>query len=82
MGHPSVTCKGDSRDRYDRLIAVCYIGGADINEQMVLQGWALAYRRYSTDYVRAEKAAKSLSRGMWGSQFVPPWEWRRGKRLD
>jgi endonuclease YncB( thermonuclease family) len=54
-----VTCKGDTRDRYKRLIAVCYVGPLNINEQMVVDGWALAYRRYSMDYVRAETLAKS-----------------------
>ena len=72
-----VTCKGDKRDRYKRLIAVCYVGPFNINEQMVTDGWALAYRKYSTDYVRAETFAKSRREGMWGGEFVPPWEWRR-----
>ena len=42
-----VICKGDKRDRYKRLIAVCYVGPFNINEQMVTDGWALAYRKYS-----------------------------------
>ena len=45
----NVTCKGDKRDRYKRLIAVCYAGPYDLNAKMVRQGWALAYRRYSMD---------------------------------
>ena len=72
-----VTCKGDTRDRYKRLIAVCYVGQFNINEQMVADGWALAYRRYSTDYVRAETLAKSRREGMWRTEFVPPWKWRK-----
>jgi endonuclease YncB( thermonuclease family) len=72
-----VTCKGDTRDRYKRLIAVCYVGPLDINERMVTDGWAMAYRKYSKDYVRAEMLAKSRHEGMWGGEFVPPWEWRR-----
>ena len=72
-----VTCKGDTRDRYKRLIAVCYVGQLNTNEQMVADGWALAYRRYSTDYVRAETLAKSRREGMWRTEFVPPWKWRK-----
>jgi len=72
-----VTCKGDKRDRYKRLIAVCYVGPFNINEQLVTNGWALAYRKYSKDYVRAEALAKSRREGMWRGEFVPPWEWRR-----
>ncbi len=75
-----VTCKGNQRDRYKRLIAVCYVGPFDINETMVADGWALAYRKYSKDYVRAEIFAKSRREGMWRTEFVPPWEWRRSKR--
>ena len=72
-----VVCKGDTRDRYKRLIAVCYVGSLNINEQMVADGWALAYRKYSKDYVRAETFAKSRREGLWRGTFVPPWEWRR-----
>ncbi len=48
---------------------------------MVSQGWALAYRRYSLDYVDDEAEARAARRGIWASEFVEPWEWRRGKRL-
>ena len=72
-----VTCKGDTRDRYKRLIAVCYVGSFDINEQMVADGWAMAYRKYSMDYVRAETVAKSRREGMWRGEFEMPWTRRR-----
>ena len=72
-----VTCKGDTRDRYKRLIAVCYVGPLDINERMVADGWAMAYRKYSKDYVRAETGAKSRREGLWRGEFVAPWEWRK-----
>jgi endonuclease YncB( thermonuclease family) len=72
-----VRCEGDERDRYGRLIAVCYVGPFNINERMVADGWALAYRQYSKDYVRAENFAKARKEGMWRTEFVPPWEWRR-----
>ena len=72
-----VTCKGDKRDRYKRLIAVCYVGNQDINAEMVRQGWALAYSRYSKDYVDDENAARIARKGLWQGEFVPPWEWRR-----
>jgi len=74
-----VTCKGDTRDRYKRLIAVCYVGPININEQMVVDGWAMAYRKYSKDYVRAETFAKSRREGMLGGEFGPPWGWRRNR---
>jgi endonuclease YncB( thermonuclease family) len=73
----SVTYKGKTRDRYKRLIAVCYVGPFNINEQMVTDGWAMAYRKYSKDYVRAETFAKARREGLWRGEFVPPWVWRK-----
>ncbi len=46
------------------------------------QGLALTYRRYSLDYVEEEAGAQAARRGIWAGEFVKPWEWRRGKRLD
>ena len=40
---------------------------------------ALAYRRYSTDYVGQEQAAREAKRGLWLGEFVKPWQWRKGK---
>ena len=47
IGKASITCKGDTRDQYDRLIAVCYLDDLDLNRWLVRQGHALAYRRFS-----------------------------------
>ena len=80
IGDHWITCWGDNRDRYGRLIAVCYAGDHDLNAKMVLQGWALAYRRYSTDYVPEEAEAKAARQGLWRGMFTPPWDWRRGQR--
>jgi endonuclease YncB( thermonuclease family) len=76
-----VTCQERDQDRYGRIVAICYAGGEDLNAQMVLQGLALAYRRYSRDYVDEEADAQAARRGIWAGKFVLPWEWRRGKRL-
>ncbi len=57
------------------------MAGEDINAWMVLEGLALAYRRYSHDYVDEEADDQAARRGIWASEFVRPWEWRRGKRL-
>ena len=76
-------CEGSRRDRYGRLIAVCFdADGTDLNGWLVSQGWALAYRRYSKQYIRQEEAARKARRGMWSGRFVKPWQWRRGKRLE
>jgi endonuclease YncB( thermonuclease family) len=75
-----VECVGHARDRYGRLLAVCYTGGEDINDRLVREGWALDYRKYSTDYLDAEAEAKRRGAGLWRGTFVPPWEWRSEHR--
>ncbi len=77
-----VTCEDLGRDRYKRIVARCTVAGDDLEKWMVSQGWALAYRRYSFDYIETEADAQAAQRGIWASKFVKPWEWRRGKRLD
>ena len=77
VGADPVRCEGGVYDRYKRLIAICYVGNQDINAEMVRQGWALAYSRYSKDYVDDENAARIARKGLWQGEFVPPWEWRR-----
>ena len=78
-----VTCEPKDRDRYGRMVAVCRAYGEDLSAWMTGLGWALAFRRYSTQYVPAEELAERRKVGMWSGQFVPPWEWRaRGSRAD
>ena len=48
---------------------------------MVDAGMALAYRRYSKNYVSHESDAKEKGNGLWAGDFVYPWDWRRGKSL-
>ena len=78
----TVRCEGEDTDRYGRTIAVCYVRGADIEAWMVANGWAMAYRKYSLDYVDEETAAQDARVGLWRGEFVPPWDWRKGERLQ
>ena len=84
IGFGQVRCEvSPERDRYSRLLGVCFTGaGVDLNAWMVDRGHALAYRRYSRRYVLDEDRARSWERGMHQGEFVAPWDWRRGKRLD
>ncbi len=75
-----VRCEERDVDRYDRIVAVCCAGGVDLNEEMVRLGLALAYRRYSLDYVEEEEEAQAESVGMWRGEFVSPWEWRASQK--
>jgi endonuclease YncB( thermonuclease family) len=79
-GNP-VSCAIEGKDRYDRLLGVCTVRAASVQEWLVLNGHALAYRSYSTAYVPMEEKAEKAKAGMWAGQFVEPWEWRKGLRL-
>jgi endonuclease YncB( thermonuclease family) len=80
IGGRSVSCRRKDVDRYRRVVAVCFAGSEDLNAWTVAEGWALAYRRYSTDYVGQEQAASAARKGIWRGSFVPPWVWRTADR--
>ncbi|WP_445809762.1 thermonuclease family protein [Yoonia sp.] len=80
IGRRSVSCVTRDIDRYGRTIAVCSHDGVDLNAWMVREGWAVAYRRYSRDYVAVEDDARRAGRNIWSGTFVMPWDWRRGAR--
>ena len=83
IGPDAVTCTIEGRDRYMRALGICYAtDGTDLNGWLVRQGHALAYRKYSTTYVPQEDQARAAQAGLWAGEFVPPWDWRRGARLD
>ena len=73
-------CEVVDTDRYGRLVATCYVGERNVNAWLVRQGWALAYRKYSTDYVAAEQQAQAEGRGIWQYAFEEPWEYRASRR--
>ena len=73
-------CRKKTTDRYRRSISICYVNGVNINSLMVKNGWALAYRKYSMDYIDEEKEAKDKKMGMWTGKFLAPWKWRKLKR--
>lgn len=80
IGAASVRCEVEDQDRYRRLVARCFVAGQDMNAWMVSQGWALAYRQYSLRYVDQEDQARLQKKGIWVSQFAPPWQWRAARR--
>lgn len=43
---------------------------------MVSQGWAVACRQHSKDYVPQERQAERERAGIWSGTFTPPWKWR------
>lgn len=80
LGHGIVTCHQRDTDRYGRVVAVCTQNGVDLNRWMVRQGHAIAYRKYSTDYIADEGEARAAKLGIWSGEFTNPADFRHGKR--
>ncbi|MFA5939445.1 MAG: thermonuclease family protein [Sinimarinibacterium sp.] len=77
LGRRPVECIGEKVDRYGRSDARCTVDGADVEAWMVRQGWALAYRRYSSDYADDEAAARAEGLNIWSGTMVVPERYRR-----
>jgi len=80
IGNNQISCKRKDKDRYGRSVSVCYVKGQNINALLVERGWALAYRKYSKDYVDNENKAKKSKSGLWSGKFMLPWNWRKQNR--
>jgi endonuclease YncB( thermonuclease family) len=77
VGSRAISCEQKDIDSYGRTVAVCRSGAVDVGAELVRSGLALAYRRYSSDYVDEENEARSARRGAWAGTFTPPWDERR-----
>jgi endonuclease YncB( thermonuclease family) len=70
-------------DRYGRTVGTVIINGLDVNAELVRQGMAWVYRKYTNDkkLYRLEAEAKLAKRGLWATDHpIEPWLWRKGKR--
>jgi len=68
------------RDRYGRIVGRVYLGDRDISLEMVRDGMAWHFKRYSKEAAlgEAEREARADRRGLWADQKpIPPWEWRK-----
>ena len=80
IGSAPLSCVPLDRDVYGRTVARCMAGTENINAWLVENGWAVAYRSYSSDYIPHELRARAARRGVWRGSFVPPAEYRAGRR--
>jgi endonuclease YncB( thermonuclease family) len=80
IGGGNVRCELLGRDRYGRNLGRCFSGATDLSAWMAREGHAVAYRRYSLDYVAMESAARAERKGAWQGYFDLPWDWRGGDR--
>lgn len=78
----TVRCEKTGTDRFGRTLARCLAGSTDLNRVMVGLGYAVAFRRYSTDYVSAEESAKVNRRGLWAGIFQMPADYRSAESAE
>lgn len=71
-------CERLDTDRYNRIVARCFVEGQDVARDLVREGWALAYRRYAFDYDLDEKVAHLRGVGIHAGAFQQPSEFRAG----
>tara|TARA_B100000959_G_scaffold252310_1_gene282306 strand:- start:2084 stop:2554 length:471 start_codon:yes stop_codon:yes gene_type:complete len=77
INNQEVECLTNDIDIYNRYVAICIVNEININQWMVKSGWAIAYRYYSTDYIVEEKYARDNKLGIWKSEFMKPYMYRR-----
>lgn len=72
-----IKCISLSKDRYKRYLATCYKDKINLSKWMVRNGYAVAYKRYSKQYLNDEKYAKENELGIWKGSFLRPEKWRK-----
>ncbi|QCO57964.1 thermonuclease family protein (plasmid) [Pseudorhodobacter turbinis] len=72
-----LSCEAVDHDRYGRTVARCSVSGRDVGAQLVRAGAAMAYRRYSSDYIALEDQARAQGRGLWSGEVTAPAEYRK-----
>lgn len=77
VGEGDIRCEGKRRDRYRRLLAVCFAGETELNKELVSAGLAVSYGGYQIE----EMMARFNGRGAWDGDFVAPSDWRADKGL-
>ena len=74
----SVRCERFGKDRYGRSLMDCFTeDGTNIGQEMVRQGYAMAY---SNRYKQQETEAKNNKRGIWQGKFMRPELYRALKK--
>ena len=73
-----------NRDRYGRTVAVVYVNGQNVNEEMVKNGnawWYQEYDKKDTKMQAYQENAKKNKLGLFGKRgYVEPWNYRKEKK--
>ena len=77
INNHEIKCQTLSKDKYKRFLATCFKKKLNLNKWMVRNGYAVAYKRYSKQYLEDETYAKKNKKGIWQGKFVRPEKWRK-----
>ena len=80
IGDKIPSCITKDKDRYQRVVAECFIGNESLSRFMIREGYAVAYSQYSKDFIEDEKFAKENRLGIWSMSFQTPSEYRKSLR--
>lgn len=74
-----ITCKSEEKDIYKRYLAICYLGGTNINQEIIKNGMAIIYniKTASAETIKLESTAKEAKLGIWQGAFLQPKEYRK-----
>ena len=79
--HDTVSMIPRDIDKYGRTVADIFYNDTLINFQLISNGLAWHYKKYSADEIlaEAENIAKETHTGLWATdQPIAPWDWRAG----
>jgi endonuclease YncB( thermonuclease family) len=74
----TTTNAAEGHDLYRRVLARCRANDADVGEQIVRAGWAVAELEYGI----ALAEARLNGRGIWAGKFDDPAKWRADRGAD
>jgi|TARA_B100000780_G_C21089939_1_gene439245 endonuclease YncB( thermonuclease family) len=77
IGNNIPRCISEGKDAYKRTLAECFVNRESLSKFLVRSGYAFAYRKYSTKFIKDEEFAKAKKIGMWAMIFQYPWDFRR-----
>ena len=77
IGNNAPECISEGKDAYKRTLAECFVNGESLSKFLVRSGYAFAYRKYSTKFIKDEEFAKANKLGMWAMTFQYPWDFRK-----
>ena len=76
INNREVSCKDEEIDRYQRIVAECFVGEESLSKYLVRNGYAVAYRKYSNKFIEDEEYARQNKLGLWSMTFEYPWDYR------